>query len=189
MLGAVVPQVPTRAAPFGRGRRRAASAAFNWLEGGLEVQQASGAILDGATSGLGAREKELLWSRVGKHSFMKTQVLTLCPLGMIGSGQVGQSPGETHMLPRWVGRQSVFATNPLPGSPLLAPSAQSEELPVHQFRSLEVKAEDDTSRRKMAGYPILQKSGPRHSARLKELSNIVGALLRKHGVAHDDRRI
>ena len=60
---------------------------------------------------------------------------------------------------------------------------------MHQFRSLEVKAEDDTCRRKMAGYPILQKSGPRHSARLKELSNIVGALLRKHGFAHDDKRI
>ena len=87
---------------------------------------------------------------------MVTQVLALRPFGMVGSSQVWQKLGETHMLPRWIGRQSVFAANPLPGSPLLAPSAQGEKLPMHQFGSFEVEAKDDTSRGKMARNAILQ---------------------------------
>ena len=43
---------------------------------------------------------------------------------------------------RGVGRQSKLAPNPLPGSPLLAPRAQGEELAVHKLCSLEVEAED-----------------------------------------------
>ena len=87
---------------------------------------------------------------------MVTQVFTLSPFGMVGSGQVWEKPGKAHMLPGWIGRQSEFAHNPLPGCPLLAPSAQCEELPMHQFSSLEVEAKDDTCRRKMARNTILQ---------------------------------
>ena len=132
------------------------SSAFNWLKSGLEMEQASSAILGGATGRLGACKKELHRTWVGKHPFMVTQVLTLSPFGMVGSGQVWQKPGEAHMLPRWIGRQSEFAPNPLPGCPPLAPSAQGEELPMHQFSSLEVEAKDDTCRRKMARNTILQ---------------------------------
>ncbi len=108
-----------------------ARTAFDRLKSGLEMEQASSTVFDGATSRLGAREKELYWSGVGKHPFMKTQVLALSQFGMIGSSQVGQKPGEAHMLPWRVGRQSEFATYPLSGSSPLAPRAQGEKLPMH----------------------------------------------------------
>ena len=60
---------------------------------------------------------------------------------------------------------------------------------MHQFSSLEVEAKDDTCRRKMARNTILQESGTRRPAWLKEFSNIVGALLRKHGFALDDEAV
>ena len=75
---------------------------------------------------------------------MKTQFLAFSQFGMIGSSQVGQEPGEAHMLPWRVGRQSEFATYALSDSSPLAPRAQGEKLPMHQFSSLEVKAKDDT---------------------------------------------
>ena len=130
--------------------------AFNRLKSGFIMEQASSAILGSATSGLGACKKELHRTWVGKHPFVVTQVLALSPFGMVGSGQVWQKLGKAHMLPRWVGRQSEFAPNPLPGCPPLAPSAQGEELPMHQFSSLEVEAKDDACRRKMARNTILQ---------------------------------
>ena len=108
-----------------------AGAAFDWLKSSFVVQQAPGAVLDGATGRLGAGEQELLWPWVGKGPLMKTQVFTLSPLGMIGCGQVGQEAGKFYVLPGWVGRQSEFAPNPLPGCRPLAPRAQGEELPMH----------------------------------------------------------
>ncbi len=120
---------------------------------------------------------------------MVTQVFTLSPFGMVGSGQVWQKPGEAHMLPRWIGRQSEFAPNPLPGCPLLAPSAQGEKLPMHQFSSLEVEAKDDACGRKMARYATWQKSGARRPARFKKFSNIAAALLHEHGLALGDETV
>ena len=114
---------------------------------------------------------------------MVTCVFALSPLGMVCSGQVWQEPGKAHVLPRRIGRQSEFAPNPLPGCPLLAPSAQGEELPMHQFSSLEVEAKDDACGRKMARYTIWQKSGARRPARFKQFSNIIRALLQEHGLA------
>ena len=105
-----------------------AGAAFDWLKSSFVVQQAPGTVLDGATGRLGAGEEELLWPWLGKGSLMKSQVLTLSPLGMIGRGQVGQEAGKLH---RWVGRQSEVAPNPLPGCRPLAPRAQGKELPMH----------------------------------------------------------
>ena len=71
---------------------------------------------------------------------MKAQIFTFSPFSMICRGQVRQEAGEFHVLPGRVGRQSKLASNPLPGIPILAPSAQGEELSMHQLCSLKVEA-------------------------------------------------
>ena len=86
---------------------------------------------------------------------MVTQVLALRPFGMVGSSQLAKAWRNSYAAKMdW--QAICICSQFFAWQSPLAPSAQGEKLPMHQFGSFEVETKDDTGRGMMAKNAILQ---------------------------------